>query len=402
MVQRYITANGIEDLNALISYAYNVSATIGEGAAALACQMYDEVASASGVAVPAAVPAEVADYGEVAAAVTEVSRTSPIQLPSVAGRFVKRQAADTTLFNAQRDGAQFAWVPHGDTCAFCITLASRGWQYMSKKALKNGHAEHIHNNCDCEYAIRFDTSSTVEGYDPQVYKDMYYGAEGHTPKERINAMRREIYAENTPKILAKRATYAARKEREIIEKTNNSGIINVEADGMTPCLVDNKTGDILNTSVTRVTNPNELREYTKKSGWFINWREIAKEDGIEVYKLILDRDNSVQGLTAITPQRGYVYLNWGVANPLSQSDRVGAENKQFSGIGGHLFAIAAQRSKDLGNGGYLMGCAADAKVEHYYIREFGAHHLGVIHPYQFEIDEAASEKILSIYDFDMR
>lgn len=27
------------------------------------------------------------------------------------------------LKNALRDGAEFAWVSNGDTCAFCMTLA---------------------------------------------------------------------------------------------------------------------------------------------------------------------------------------------------------------------------------------------------------------------------------------
>lgn len=66
---------------------------------------------------------------------------------------------------------------------------------MSKKALKNGHAEHIHSNCDCTYAIRFDGSTTIEGYDPEEYKAKYDAAEGDTPQERINYMRRQQYAE---------------------------------------------------------------------------------------------------------------------------------------------------------------------------------------------------------------
>ncbi len=211
MLARYIEANGIGDLNDLIAYAYSVSTTYGEAAAALACQMYDEIALASGIAIPAAVPAEAATYGEVAAAVTEVSKTSPVQLPSVVGRMVKRAAADTTLQNALRDSAQFAWIPHGDTCAFCITLASRGWQYMSQKALKNGHAEHIHSNCDCEYAVRFDSKTQVAGYDPDKYLDMYENAEGGTPSAKINFLRREFYAEDSEAINAQKRTAYARR-----------------------------------------------------------------------------------------------------------------------------------------------------------------------------------------------
>ena len=104
--------------------------------------MYDAVASASRVNVPEAEPAPTPEYGEVAKAVNgTVKNSSERQIPRTVGRLVKRTGADTTLKNAQRDGAQFAWIPSGDTCAFCLTLASRGWQNMSDKALKNGHAE---------------------------------------------------------------------------------------------------------------------------------------------------------------------------------------------------------------------------------------------------------------------
>ena len=132
-------------------------------------------------------------------------------------RLVKQAEADTTLKNAIRDGTEWAWVPHGDTCPFCITLASNGWQRASKKALKGDHAQHIHAHCDCEYAIRFDSNTNVAGYDPDKYLKQYYASGGD-----INAMRRAQYARDKGKINAqKRAAYAARKLRE----NANSGII---------------------------------------------------------------------------------------------------------------------------------------------------------------------------------
>jgi hypothetical protein len=97
--------------------------------------------------------------------------------------------------NAIRDGAEWAWIPHGETCAFCITLASRGWQRASKKALRGGHAEHIHANCDCTYSIRFDSRTSVAGYDPDKYRAMYNSTSG-SPEDKINAMRRAAYAEH--------------------------------------------------------------------------------------------------------------------------------------------------------------------------------------------------------------
>ena len=184
---------GFEDhAEEVIRYAYALASRYGEAAAAAACQMHEAVAEASGVRIPPAVPAEPPDYKEVARAVRgTVKNSSEKQIPRTVGRLVKRTGADTTLKNAERDGAQFAWIPMGDTCAFCLTLASRGWQHMSKNALKNGHAEHIHANCDCQYAIRFDDNTSIEGYDPEKYREMYENAEGDTPQEKINAMRRE-------------------------------------------------------------------------------------------------------------------------------------------------------------------------------------------------------------------
>ena len=203
-----------QTMQAAIDYAFALATAYGEAATSLACEMYDAVAYASGFGAAPAIPANTATYEEVAIAMTG-TRSNPNLMANAVGRLVKMAGADTTLYNAMRDGAQFAWIPAGDTCAFCITLASRGWQYMSKKALKNGHAEHIHANCDCTYAIRFSDRDNVAGYNPEVYEAQYYGADGNTPKQRINAMRREAYAKNREKIRAqKRSAYAKSKELE--------------------------------------------------------------------------------------------------------------------------------------------------------------------------------------------
>ena len=205
LMRQYIEQHGTDNTDALITYAAALVNKYGEGCAELACQMYDAVADASGVIVPAAEPAEIAGDSEIAKMVYGTKKSSPL-LESGVSRLVKQAGADTTLKNALRDGAEWAWVPHGDTCAFCITLASRGWQRASDKALKGGHAQHIHANCDCEYAIRFNANTTVAGYDPEKYLQQYENAGGD-----INAMRRANYAEHKDVINAKkRAAYAAK------------------------------------------------------------------------------------------------------------------------------------------------------------------------------------------------
>lgn len=227
LMREYIGSHGTESTDDLmIAYAYGLVTKYGEGSAELACQMYDALAEAANAGVPAAEPAEPADYGEVARMVNATKNQNPANLPNGVSRLVKRTGADTTLKNAVRDGAEWAWVPHGDTCPFCITLASNGWQKASSKVLKGGYAEHIHANCDCEFAIRFDHNTTVAGYDPEKYLAQYNAA-----GRDINKMRRVNYAANKERINAqKRAAYAARKgytnqaASAILDTSNKIGV----------------------------------------------------------------------------------------------------------------------------------------------------------------------------------
>lgn len=216
LMRQYVDTHGTESTDDLIAYAYGLVTKYGEGSAELACQMYDALAEAANAGVPAAEPAIPADYGEVARMVNATKNQNPANLPNGVSRLVKRAGADTTLKNAVRDGAEWAWVPHGDTCPFCITLASNGWQKASSKVLKGGHANHIHANCDCEFAIRFDHNTTVAGYDPDKYLAQYNAAGGD-----INKMRRIDYAARKDAINAqKRAAYVARKNFSVYSSLN--------------------------------------------------------------------------------------------------------------------------------------------------------------------------------------
>ena len=203
----YIAAHGTGDPQALTAYAQALVQKYGEGTAELACQFYDTVAAASGVELPEAVPAPPASPKEVAAKAA-ATKMDEIKLKDLVEALVKQAGMDTTVKNAIRDGAEWAWVPHGDTCPFCITLASRGWQRASKKAIKGGHAQHIHAHCNCEYAVRFNSGTTLGGYDPDKYLDQYTKADGN-----INAMRRAHYARHKDEINAqKRAAYQLRQK----------------------------------------------------------------------------------------------------------------------------------------------------------------------------------------------
>lgn len=210
----------------LIDYAYFLSMKYGEASAALSAEMYDAVALLQGAAVPAAIPAETAAYSEVAKTVNGIIKktgSDEIVAQSV-GLLVKDAGQKTTIQNARRDKAEIAFISSGDTCAFCIMMAGNGWRRASASNMdKDGQPAHLHANCDCTYAVRFNKSLDYAGYDPSKYKAMYDNApleEGQRPtaKNKLNALRREIYDKNSEEINEqKRSAYEKRKERESSE-----------------------------------------------------------------------------------------------------------------------------------------------------------------------------------------
>lgn len=213
-LEKLATEGGNRREEQIIERAFGLATKYGEASGAAACDFYDKIAAGTGHNVPPANPADTATFAETVKAIRgTIKNQSEAQVPSTVGRLVKQCSADTMLQNAARDGAEFAWIPSGDTCAFCLTLASRGWQSISKKAVRNGHAEHIHANCNCEYCVRFSEFETVEGYDPEKYRKMYEDAEGSTPQEKINAMRRELGAEKKDQI--NKELYAKREKEHL-------------------------------------------------------------------------------------------------------------------------------------------------------------------------------------------
>lgn len=69
---------------------------------------------------------------------------------------------------------------------------------------------------------------------------------------------------------------------------------------------------------------------------------------------------------------------------------------RYLGVGGHLFAIAAQKSVDYGYDGYMYGFAANKELLDHYVETFNGEVIGVLHPYQFAIDEVNAKKIMEV------
>ena len=95
---------------------------------------------------------------------------------SGAARYFAERGANDTMTNLGEHDAKklgkrvsFARVPTGPTtCQYCLMLASRGFVYRSKLNALNAN----HRKCDCRIVEGFD-GMKVEGYDPDLYYDMW-------------------------------------------------------------------------------------------------------------------------------------------------------------------------------------------------------------------------------------
>lgn len=231
-MQKFIEENGFSD--ELIGAAYQTVEYYGTASGAIAAEMYDAIAEMEKVILPPAEMAPLPTYSDVAKAVngTLKQAINAEMVSSTVSRLVKQVGQDTLVQNGARDGAEFAWIPRGDTCAYCIGLAANGWVKISKRSMRKGHAEHIHSNCDCSYMVRHTSDTEVQGYNPDKYWDMLQNAADKQNLQEImgdadieylryknmnpdviNALRRENYAKNKDKINAqKRSAYEKRQE----------------------------------------------------------------------------------------------------------------------------------------------------------------------------------------------
>lgn len=175
-------------------------------------------------------------------------------------------------------------------------------------------------------------------------------------------------------------------------------MINVTIDEFTPCLKDAKTGELVQTEVIRIRRKSFLKKYNKKNGWYTNWAALVDEN--EIYALVVEGSVDIQGLVAVAADNDMkaAYIAWMCASP--DNNKLLSADVRYLGVGGHLFAIAVQKSVDFGFGGFIYGFAANQNLFKHYIEVFNGEMIGVLHPYHFAIDEASAKNILEVYDYE--
>lgn len=169
-------------------------------------------------------------------------------------------------------------------------------------------------------------------------------------------------------------------------------MIHVVVDEFMPYLKDVKTGDFVLTEVIRLRRKSFLKKYNKENGWYIDWATLVDEN--EIYALVIEGSVDIQGLVAVTPDADMqaLHIRWMCACP--DSDRQVTDHVKYLGIGGQLFAIAAQKSMDFGFGGHMYGFAADRALLEHYVTIFHAEKIPILSPYSFTISGRMAKEIM--------
>ena len=167
----------------------------GDAAAVNATRLYDDVMAAEGVAVEPAALYEGPNAGKIDGTVrrqaAKLVGDSPDvdgfirQVGTLAQDMVHAAANETVAKNVERDAktkkgksVRFARVPQRAVpCEWCAMLASRGFVYTSSDAAEAGS----HHNCTCIVVPGIKGKTRVDGYDPDLYYDLWKHPENYRP-----------------------------------------------------------------------------------------------------------------------------------------------------------------------------------------------------------------------------
>ena len=177
-------------------------------------------------------PAELSPVSteDINARVTAAMNADPGLIDSVFNSYLQNVVNDsirrTGDANLQRDyerglaGGKWCRVPVGDTCAWCLMLASNGAWYKSKETALGTSPDHYHSDCNCVAVYHADAES-IKGYGKLAeYKQMYYEADD---TRRANKDGKESYPEDLAyRIAIAKAEHAAREEAKA-EKAKEEG-----------------------------------------------------------------------------------------------------------------------------------------------------------------------------------
>ena len=141
---------------------------------------------------------------EIVASVREASSNgkvadAPQSIATRAGQHVQTANREAVLSGIRREHERhrgrkvgYARVPRPDcSCAFCITMAGRGFTYWTVATAGGGDpANRFHNHCRCTVVPMDASDTSIEGYDESEYEAMYEAARDALNR---NELPQEVY-----------------------------------------------------------------------------------------------------------------------------------------------------------------------------------------------------------------
>lgn len=109
-------------------------------------------------------------------------------LELVTDEMVRQFGRDAVQESAKANKRMYARVPVGETCSWCLMLASRGFAYHSETDA--GKMAKFHGDCDCE--IVPDNGVIPDGYDADVLYEQYQSV--HQPGDTDKDVARKLRA----------------------------------------------------------------------------------------------------------------------------------------------------------------------------------------------------------------
>lgn len=160
--------------------------------------------------------------------------------------------------------------------------------------------------------------------------------------------------------------------------------VEVLIDKLTDCLVERKTGKIVETQYKKRTTPIKAKEY---KGWNFKWN-TTENNGYVIYELFLKDSDIVQGRISLKIDGGVADVDIVETAP----HNYGHEGI-YEGVGGHLFAIACQCSLEAGCDGFVAFTSKSNLVE-YYMETLNAQ---IVSGRKMYIDEEVANILLDKY-----
>ena len=121
-------------------------------------------------------------------------------------------------------------------------------------------------------------------------------------------------------------------------QNNNDGIIKIEIDELTPCLIRAIDQQKVDTYyIKEFISNNKLEE------WEFDWKSEQKSGNL-IYQLFVEDDPRIQGLISLRIRNDIqaIEVNVVEAAPFNNPHNPYFRKKEYYGVGGHLFALAVK------------------------------------------------------------